>query len=361
MTKDNRKTLGVPHSYRIEAEEQKQIIVDYRNGMSAREVGRKYNRPHSSISRFLKKQNIIVKSSYIMSKKYTLNEHYFDEIDCHKKAYWVGWLTADGYVLPNMKETRLRLQKRDIDVVDRLRKDLGSNVPITVRVTKPTGLLKRCGTKKTYTSCGISISSDKIAKALSSYGVVPNKSRINKGPKNIPEEFIGSFILGHFEGDGCIALREGLGSATLSIWDNRSTCNFIKLAINKKLGRGVGIVEKRRKINVYTFRISKHRDIFDVYQWMYSGIDICLERKRQKFLIAFANTVKIKEKQMAKKTSPYRGVYFSRQAGKFVANFEYKCHKYHVGIFDLDIDAAKARDKDIKRRNLQNKVVLNFP
>lgn len=30
-------------------------------------------------------------------RKYNFNEHYFDNIDCQEKAYWLGFFAADGY------------------------------------------------------------------------------------------------------------------------------------------------------------------------------------------------------------------------------------------------------------------------
>lgn len=33
-----------------------------------------------------------------MKKSYTLNETYFDNIDCDAKAYWLGFLFADGSI-----------------------------------------------------------------------------------------------------------------------------------------------------------------------------------------------------------------------------------------------------------------------
>ena len=29
-------------------------------------------------------------------RKYSFNEHYFDNIDCQEKAYWLGFFAADG-------------------------------------------------------------------------------------------------------------------------------------------------------------------------------------------------------------------------------------------------------------------------
>ena len=44
-------------------------------------------------------------------------------------------------------------------------------------------------------------------------------------------------------------------------------------------------------------------------------------------------------------TSGYKGVFFSSQVGKWLANIEWKGKKYHVGTFDTAEAAAEARHR----------------
>lgn len=356
---DHRRTIGQPFSYRILPTEKRAILLDYQNGIPCRQLGRKYHRPHSSISRLLKRNGIFVFSSYDRSKRYTLNEHYFDVIDCHKKAYWLGWLMADGYVLPNLKETRLRLQDRDLYVIQEFRKDLDSNVPITRRITKPTGLLlAQQNHKEKYSSYGISISSSIIARSLTKYGVVPSKSKTNSVPRNIPQQYLSSFLLGEFEGDGSIILRRH-GFASFIVWDCESVCRFLQRIISECFGYEIGTVAKRNNSNVFEFRINKFKDIHLIYKWMYLNRDFsfCLQRKRDKFEEGLERQIK----RMSKKTSKYIGVSFVKQAHKFIGSI---ClphgKKIHVGTFDDQLLAAKARDKMVIEMGLANKLRLNF-
>jgi hypothetical protein len=47
------------------------------------------------------------------------NEHYFDEVDSEAKAYWLGFIFADGCVLWNERTRnyalQVGLQGRDVD------------------------------------------------------------------------------------------------------------------------------------------------------------------------------------------------------------------------------------------------------
>lgn len=54
--------------------------------------------------------------------KYKINTHYFDNINTEHKAYWLGFLLADGYV--NQKEILLCLQKEDEYLINKFKEDL---------------------------------------------------------------------------------------------------------------------------------------------------------------------------------------------------------------------------------------------
>jgi hypothetical protein len=52
-----------------------------------------------AIQNIIDRFNIKYKYSwYSKGKKYIFNDHYFDVIDCNEKAYWLGFLYADGYI-----------------------------------------------------------------------------------------------------------------------------------------------------------------------------------------------------------------------------------------------------------------------
>ena len=46
-----------------------------------------------TVRRWMKENNINIRK-----RKYNVNEQYFSDIDSPEKAYWLGFLSADGYV-----------------------------------------------------------------------------------------------------------------------------------------------------------------------------------------------------------------------------------------------------------------------
>ena len=71
------------------------------------------------------------------------------------------------------------------------------------------------------------------------------------------------------------------------------------------------------------------------------------------------NNRNIPKKQNA--TSRYMGVYFNKGAGKYRAQIRIDNKLIHIGYYEKEEDAAKARDAYVKEKNLTEFYDLNFP
>ena len=71
----------------------------YEGGTSTAKIAEKYNSNGESVRLILKKMGVKVRSRKEACSKYDLDESFFDKIDNEVKAYWLGFLTADGGVV----------------------------------------------------------------------------------------------------------------------------------------------------------------------------------------------------------------------------------------------------------------------
>jgi len=131
------------------------------------------------------------------NKKYTLDENIFESIDTPEKAFWLGFIYAEGgidtsvaykLVINQHLEHKERLYK--------FRDFLKSDVPI-----------------KEYPSyksprATVRICRKKIVQDLEKHGVIERKSAKLCFP-GIPPEYHSDFIRGFFFGDGTLGKREG--------------------------------------------------------------------------------------------------------------------------------------------------------
>ena len=90
----------------------------YSQGKSLRAIAEELNINRKSLSKKLKKDGIIIrdpnKNNIPKSKRiHSVNESVFEIIDTEEKAYWLGFLYADGYVGDNRLE--LALQAKDLE------------------------------------------------------------------------------------------------------------------------------------------------------------------------------------------------------------------------------------------------------
>ena len=77
-----------------------EIKKDYENGLSLTQLSKIEGVSRQKISRDLKKINVQIVNQH---NKLKFNEHYFDNIDSEEKAYWLGFIFADGCIMNNTK------------------------------------------------------------------------------------------------------------------------------------------------------------------------------------------------------------------------------------------------------------------
>jgi len=122
------------------------IIEKYKYNVRNNDICNEYNISRYTLSEILKKHNIEFKQ-----KKYVSDDTFFEEINTEEKAYWLGFLYADGYVRKRKgSELRLKLSTKDL-----------SHLELFKNTIKSTNTIKNIEDKGVHCSY-ISIYSNKI-------------------------------------------------------------------------------------------------------------------------------------------------------------------------------------------------------
>lgn len=105
---------------------------EYRKGLSSIEIAKKYGVSKTTVLRHLRKEGIKRRSLPEACIKNTLDTGFFQSIDSDEKAYWLGFLLADGNIqacgrYKKSRSLRIALQNRDESHLVKLRKALGSS------------------------------------------------------------------------------------------------------------------------------------------------------------------------------------------------------------------------------------------
>ena len=124
-------------------------------------------------------------------RRYRCDDHFFDVIDTEAKAYWLGFLAADGCVFTDSHGrlvVRVELARRDAEHLQRLCGALRAEQPVHRSRGGRAALLH--------------LSSERLAQALVSHGIVPRKSLVLRWPSTVPEPLLPHYLRGHADGDG---------------------------------------------------------------------------------------------------------------------------------------------------------------
>jgi len=109
-------------------------------------------------------------------KERSFNKDYFEKIDSEEKAYWLGFIYADGYVVFNEKtrsyELGIEIHKKDEYLLEMLNKSLGNSHKIKNRKRD----VSFNGYKYEQNTSNIRIYSKKIVSDLIKNGVGTNKT-----------------------------------------------------------------------------------------------------------------------------------------------------------------------------------------
>jgi hypothetical protein len=127
-------------------------------------------------------------------RKYHLDEGLFNYINSEAKAYWLGFLAADGSL--SRYSLALELNNKDINQIKKFRHFLKSNHPI-----KPTR--KNCSRLR--------VNSVILNQSLIELGIHPNKTSNIQAPP-IQPKLLRHFYRGVFDGDGWITFRKNKNS-----------------------------------------------------------------------------------------------------------------------------------------------------
>lgn len=206
------------------------------------------------------------------------NDHIFDTIDTEEKAYWLGFIYADGYIQSEQTKCfrynfELTVKKSDLPHIQKFNTFMAhqkENIKFG-RYTRDNVLFERCRWI---------ISNKNLWEVLNSYGCTPNKSLTLSFPNEDifkDKELIRHFIRGYFDGDGSLGIYT-LGSRTIDSCSVVGTKEFIA-KLSEYLPISGHIRHNKRhsdNTNQLCFSSRKARLVVD---YLYDNATIYLDRK----------------------------------------------------------------------------------
>lgn len=248
-------------------EQEKQIAQEYLNGKSANQIMRERGLKHKdSILGALQRQNISMKEIGTYNRFYTLDPHIFDAIDTEEKAYWLGFLFADGYI-HREKTIVLALGEKDQNHVQKFLDFMKSDQSISIY---PNSI----GSRQFYRA-EIQITHKHTGKRLIDLGMTPSRPDSSTIFSETLPPLLHHLVRGLFDGDG--SARKSQSLVFLGSYD--LVYNIREILIKKNIINPLKII-KHTKSEIYYLYCSGRRVALRVAEWMYKDATIWMDRKR---------------------------------------------------------------------------------
>lgn len=202
-----------------------------------------------------------------MSAKNVLK--HFEKIDTEEKAYWLGFLYADGSISLTEDKIELGLAEKDLNHIEKFKKFLGINNKISYRQSS-----------KSYR---LSFRSQSCKQDLINKGCVPKKSLILKFPteQQVPYYLIKHFIRGYFDGDGWFTNTSNCFQVGI-IGTQDFIKGFLNYIQNVNKTNKIFICHREKGAKRYVF--GAYQDVLNFLNWIYKDSSVYLDRKYEHYL-----------------------------------------------------------------------------
>lgn len=230
------------------------------------------------IKKFLINCGIQINSYSIRHTDCDLNVDYFHIIDTPEKAYFLGFLFADGNIFDN--SLSLEIHHRDIEILEKFKKELNTSNKISHRVRENTDM-----------NC-LRVCSRMITKDLEKYNIVPNKTKeICHLPNNIPQKFLRDYLRGLLDGDGWLTVDNNGRLHVGYVTNYESTAlDFQRYCLSLiKCKNAPKITIKDKKNSGYVSQFFSQEQVKQLVTALYKDSTIYLSRKYEKAKDFFIN------------------------------------------------------------------------
>lgn len=257
---------------KLEPTDINKIIEMYNSGVILSKICKECRVSTNTVSKILVKNNIPFRSEGHIRTNKDFSKFY--DLTNPETQYWIGYICADGNIVYNVDKGayRVSLFSKDKEVIDKFIKFCGKDMACVH--TNSNGVI------------GALINSKELSYYfINTLNIPPNKSLI----LNPNLEYTSNFILGYFDGDGCIR-----NSSEKQV---RYECNITcgsKIFIDKikevlDIHNIYSIIYKHPECNAYKIRIDRKEESRKFYKYLYTNMVVCLSRKLNNFVALFGN------------------------------------------------------------------------
>lgn len=255
---------------RMTSEQEMLVLTLYDEGYSMTDIASAIGLDRSSIRACLTEHGRTIFQTAVYLR-YLCNEHYFDEIDTEARAYWLGFIGADGSTSGGLFELPAALKDRLH--IERFKQTIDFEGPLQIEDNDK------------YSRCKLRITSPTLVSRLKQLGIVVDKHLTLPWP-DLNEPLLIHYLRGYFDGDGSFALSTCKDGRTPQItFGLLGNLQFLTCCQNLIMQR---CELRRTKIGaegpnqqIYKLAYCGNRQVARIANYIYQDATVYLARKRK--------------------------------------------------------------------------------
>lgn len=261
-----------------EREIRNQKILEEIQTKTCKEVAEMFGLSLLTVQKIVKNAGLKLNKSRVNMSKISLDLNYFNQIDDPRKAYWLGFIAADGSI--NKTNAKLTFNIKDLEILEKFKNDVKSGH----KLVKTERFDKR--TNKTYIGYSLQVTNAIFVGNIIKWGITNQKTDVLAFP-NIKEEYYSYFIAGLFDGDGSVYIRnvETHQQIGCNLISTKEVLEFIQEYLFQKFNMSKTTLQKISKNKTNVWKCYWQKDTKKFLNFIYSGDkDVYLSRKYDKYL-----------------------------------------------------------------------------
>lgn len=266
--------------------QQEKIISMYEKRRPIEWIAKETGLSRERIVKFLKEEKLWTGHKSLLNY---FDEFFFDKIDTEEKAYWLGFIYADGY-LNNRNCVGIELDVKDKDHLEKFKKALQAELNVKI--------YHKNSTYGPQTNCRFIVHSKHMSSILLGYYKNIHKTFEGEFPK-IDKKLERHLVRGFFDGDGCISYSQkkdyskSIVTPSIGFIGTKETLEYIE-----SLTPVDWHWSKRVKNDTNNFQIGCGivNQVLSFLHYMYDDATIYLDRKYERFQFVLKNREHFKAK-----------------------------------------------------------------
>jgi hypothetical protein len=210
------------------------------------------------------------------NRTHFFNENYFNQVDSPEKAYWLGFIHADGSLIFIKSLNRITcldicIHRRDDNLIEQFVRDIDGDTTKIERFINNRRPMTR-----------IRLRSPVLIETLCNLGVQPNKSYRNDGALIKDRDYFRHYLRGYFDGNGTV--YKARDHIRMQIVGPEKLCQDFFAGIEREVGVKGGNVYPSPHSDRSILLYQTNKQCISIANWMYDEATRYLKRKKDLFM-----------------------------------------------------------------------------